>query len=228
MFRSPQATVRQPIARVAQAAVLAIACLGTAHAGLTTYTSAASFTPLLVPGFYLEGDWPNGDQGVSYFREGPSPANTFSLTASAPGNIFNSGGALATNRAADAIAIVPSANTAAFGADVFASGINGAPIAGDINITVTTNLGATATLARNQGDRFAGFVADGAGEHIVSVTIGPGSAVAGGIKWPTADNLYLGASATSTAKPVPSLGEWGTLLLAAALAAFGWRRTRRA
>ena len=172
---------------------------GAASAAIVQYNNAAqpTFVGMLAAGYYQESTWPNGLQANPYVRSGGTPS--FTLSATAPDGIFNSGNALATNNPTDLMTVaLTTGGPTAFGAKVFASDFNGVPIAGSVTVTVSTNQAtasvvitstAATTLATAE---FIGFAATGAGEVITSVTFLATQTQPPPFTWSSVSQTYVG------------------------------------
>ncbi|MEJ5030774.1 IPTL-CTERM sorting domain-containing protein [Comamonas sp. MYb69] len=203
-------------ARLAAATLLSAVWVSASHAALQTYTDAASFTPLLAPGYYSEGTWAGANGLTSFTFQGPSPANSFGMTFTSPGPqdslIYVGNGFIGSNNATSTLTITfPSTKQPnMFGADAFGTDRIDTPDARDVTVTATSNLGATATLLRNKDSRFAGFRATAPGEFITQVTVSH-THVASNQMWDNIDNAFLGLSAVIAPTTSVSPPNTGTL-----------------
>ena len=104
-----------------------------------------------------------------------------------------------------ALVLTLSGQATQFGADAYGTDAFNHPIAGDITVTATTNLGATATVTRNKDTPFAGFATTTAGEFITEVRLS-NNVTAVPHLWNTLDNAYVGKSSAvlPTAAVVPA------------------------
>ena len=169
-----------------------------ASAAIVQYNNAdrSTFVGLLATGYYQENTWPDGQYPNPYVRSGGTPLFTLSATTPNSG-ILNSLNALSTNFARDpmTVALTTGAPTA-FGAKVFASDIDGNPIAGSVTVTVTTNQASTSVVITSTATTtsatasFIGFAATGAGEVITSVTFLATQTAA--YAWPSVSTTYVG------------------------------------
>ncbi|PZP34514.1 MAG: PEP-CTERM sorting domain-containing protein [Roseateles depolymerans] len=185
------------------------ALAGTAQAGLTTYSSQASFLAAVTsPGV-------DTFTGLSITGSTPSPitrtAGSYSYTAAVSTTSFFGAGTtadpwLSTNTATDSITFNGfSGGVSAIGGLFFGSNISGLFAAGDVTLTVTDSLGATLTqtITGATTSSFLGFTSTGTITSLVLSSVQPAS----GFLWPTTDNLTL-----AIATPVPEAETYALLL----------------
>jgi hypothetical protein len=188
--------------RQVQAASLGLLLVSSAQAGLQTYTDSTSFLPLIPAAHLFDTTWAGASGKASYTISGPSPANTFNMTFTAPGpntpTLWVSKGFIGPIDALNSLAIDLSGSPQMFGADVFGTDTNNTAISGDISVVATSNLGATATLIRNKDNRFAGFRATSPGEFISEVTIS-NQVTTPPYLFNALDNAYVGMQSPSIA-----------------------------
>jgi hypothetical protein len=145
-------------------------CSFTAQAQITTYNNAAQNTFYGIGGYsYTKKNFPNGVQASPYVVTSPAPQNDFSFAVSATGGFNNvSGFIVAANPNTDITIKFFNNNVRKFGSLIF--GVVGLLETNDIvNVTATTNLGATQTVT-NSGAGFVGFNVTGVNEYLVSIT----------------------------------------------------------
>jgi PEP-CTERM motif len=166
-----------------------------AFAATTVYTSSASFLAQVAPGAYTETftgltDPPSGSASFS--------GGGFAYNASAPGNIYLSGGFLGASQIDEAMTITfTSGNVKAVGANFFATDLN--DVFQPVSVKLTLSDGTVETFTPSTfANSYRGFVSTVA---ITSLVIGkPGQSLYAGL-----DNLTVGAAA------VPEPGSWALM-----------------
>ena len=210
--------LRKPLA----AAVL-VAMAGVSEAAITVYTTQASFLAAVsAPGV----DSFTGLALASVASPLSRSAGTYSYTATAADGFYGVGTAanpwLSTNTASDAIRFGSfSAGVGAVGGLFFGSDIGGAFAAGSLTLVATDALGATATQTVIGGlSNFFGFVSTTSMTSLVVSAVQP----AGGLLWPTVDNLTLAGNGVTT--PIPEPETYALILSGLGFLSFVARRRR--
>ena len=180
-------------------AVVAMMCMGgMAQAALTWFTTEASFTPNLAPGYYLE-DF-NYTPWLALSSNGLGSPKTFSgngwtyqLSTTGSGGLDGSptpgsGGAVSTYYVGSPINVAfTGLLPKAIGGIFWTTDINGAFVSGG-TVTLTVVGGGTYTYTDTSNyPGFTGFLSD---TPITSMAITPG----GGL-WATMDHVYVGNTA---------------------------------
>ncbi|MEO8739737.1 MAG: PEP-CTERM sorting domain-containing protein [Casimicrobiaceae bacterium] len=190
----------QTVHRFLAAAVLAL--LSASSYATVIYNTSASFLSHVAPGSYTQNfnGLPDPPPGPVAFS-----GNGFSYSASAPGDIYLSGGFLGTSLPNVMLAInFTSGNVFAIGANFYATNISDA--FQPVSISISLSDGTVETFTPTSlADSYRGFVSSVAITSLM--LLGPGQSLYAGL-----DNLTVGAAA----RLVPEPATW--LLLGLGLA----------
>ena len=200
------------------ASAAAFVAAGAANAAITIYTDEASYLAAISDaGVDDYDDLAIALLGASINRT----AGSHSYTASAANGLYGAGSGadhwLSTNTATDPLLFSNfSANVVGFGGYFFTSNIAGTYTPGGVTLTVEDAGQELAySIPGSTTSSFVGFVSS---TGIVNVTL---ASIPGDIVWPTANNLTLGAAASTPVVPEPAT--WAMMIGGFALAGAAMR-----